>query len=256
MSKFFRAAGAVMLAIITAASYVYPIPISILNRWGFLIFFAVFCAYICWYIWGLEKEIRYFRDARPNIALKRIEENFLGNLVTWQYSSLTSQWLAGKTEHPNFTRIWVFNDPLKPVQSVDAINLYGEITFYDNVGSRLFSMGGRWAETKQSIEGGQPIEMEQVTLSPNGKPFCMDIGLKYSDENNFYGYNSEPSATGGRDPNRELSTGPYYVKVRFRCKGVDKTFVFRLFNRGAGQDISFTETTQQPSLYVGGFETG
>jgi hypothetical protein len=71
----------------------------------------------------------------------------------------------------------------------------------------------------------------------------MDIGIKYTGEDDFYGYNNQTprkSTKGFRDNDRALGEGTYAVNVRLRCKGVDKSFRFQLINPGAGQDVSFT----------------
>jgi hypothetical protein len=74
MRKFFKPAVAIVLFAVVAASYVYPIPFSILQKWGFLIFFAIFCAYMGWYIFSQDKEIRESRKAKPLIKAA-IEHN-------------------------------------------------------------------------------------------------------------------------------------------------------------------------------------
>jgi len=204
-----------------------------------------------------QLRISKLENARPNIMLKSIDEAFLGSIVTRQIDSLSGR-LIEKPEHPYFTRIWVANAPLKPIQSVDATKLYGEITFYDNEGRELFVMGGRWAQTKEIADGGQPIEINSVDLPPNSMPFCLDIGLKYHGEDDFYGYNNETpgkNTYGFRDADRKLGKGNYYVGVRFRCKGVDKVFWFQLTNSGAGQDVSFVEIVEPSCLNVVGHRT-
>src|SRR4030042_237130 len=99
------------------------------------------------------------------------------------------------------------------------------------------------SETKEIADGGQPIDIDQIDIPPNGRPFCMDIGLKYYDEDEFYGYNNEtPRKTtkGFRDQDRKLMLGTYFVKTRFRCKGADTLFWFRLENSGKGNHVKFT----------------
>lgn len=219
-----------------------------------LIGFIVFAGMMIWMVSEAKNDLNKIKIAIPNIVLKSIDKSFQGKAVNLQYSHVLSQVLIGSTETPNFTRIWVANNPNKPIQSVDAEKLYCEITFFNSECKRMFTMSGRWAESKEVIEGAQPMEMDQMTLLPNNRPFCMDIGLKYIDEEYFYGYNGETprkNTKGFRDNDRCLPKGNYYVKTEFTCKGVDKIFWFKLINMGIGQHVDFIETTvQPPALYI------
>lgn len=71
MRKYLKPAGAIMLAIITAGSYVYPIPLppDILQKWGFLIFFAIFCIYMVWYVHSQNEEIKGLKNEKPSISV-------------------------------------------------------------------------------------------------------------------------------------------------------------------------------------------
>lgn len=202
----------------------------------------IFAGFMSWLVWGYYSQLRNMQNSKPNIVFRKVEEHFEGKITTRRWSSETNQWLIGQSETAYFTRIWIANEPLKPIQSIDAVKLYGEISFYI-AGSLLFEMGGRWAETKEIADGGQPIDIDQIDIPPNGRPFCMDIGLKYYDEDEFYGYNNEtPRKTtkGFRDQDRKLMLGTYFVKTRFRCKGADTLFWFRLENSGKGNHVKFT----------------
>jgi hypothetical protein len=207
-----------------------------------LIGFVVFLGMMVWIVAEDRSELWRINNTKPNIILKSIDENFEGSVITRRYSGVLNDMLLGPVEHPNFTRIWVANSPSKSVEEVDANRLYGEISFY-NSSKLLFSMGGRWAETQEIADGGQPIEIEQIDLPPNGRGYCMDIGIKYPNEDDFYGYNNQTpqrATKGFRDTNRALGKGTYKVCVRLRCKGVNKSLWFELTNNGANQDISFT----------------
>lgn len=78
----------------------------------------------------------------------------------------------------------------------------------------------------------------------------MDIGLKYINEDEFYLYNNETprkQAKGGRDSDRVLGKGTYYVRARFRCKGVDMPFWFILENLSKGKEVTFKSVPQPKS---------
>lgn len=64
-----KPAGAIMLAILAAGSYVFDIPPRILQEWWPLIFFAFFCFYIGWYIFGQDKTIRELQKGKPKIEV-------------------------------------------------------------------------------------------------------------------------------------------------------------------------------------------
>ncbi len=69
MEKWLKPAGAIVLAIIVAGSYVYSIPVEILQKYGFLIFFGIFCAYIAWYIHSLNEDIKKLGSQKPSITV-------------------------------------------------------------------------------------------------------------------------------------------------------------------------------------------
>ncbi len=231
-----------------SSMFVVQIPFSLVGLGGSIIF----AGFMSWMVWESRGELRRIRDARPNIVLKRIDEGIEGNVASRHYSAVLNEVLISQVEHPNFTRIWIANEPTKTIEEVDAVKLYGEISFYKD-GQVLFDMAGRWADKDEIADGGKPIEINQVDLSPNGMPFCFDIGIKYHDEDDFYGYNNDTprkNTKGFRDADRKLGKGNYHVNVRFRCKGVDKAFWFQLTNNGAGQDVGFVEIIAPPNVCI------
>jgi hypothetical protein len=62
--------GAIVLALATAGSYVFPIPPQVLQKWWPLIFFVLFCFYIGWYILEQDKRIGELEKAKPKIEVK------------------------------------------------------------------------------------------------------------------------------------------------------------------------------------------
>ena len=99
--------------------------------------------------------------------------------------------------------------------------------------------------------GGQPIEIEQPELPPTGRPYILDIGLKYRDENEFYAYNNETprkSTVGFRDKDRQLNPNTYSVEVKLKGAGVDKAFWFELSNSGRGKEVDFNP--KQPNEHI------
>lgn len=222
---------------------------SVIHRWDLVAVFFAFCGFVIWAIVDRETKLIRIRNAKPCIVLKNIDEHFEGTVTAPQWSNLYSQWLIGPSENTKFTRVWVANEPKHPLIATDAIKLYGEIECWDkNTQHKLFIMGGRWAETKEIANGGQPIEIDQLDIPPNGRPYCMDIGLKYFEEDEFYLYNNETPrkrTKGFRDQDRKLGIGTYTLKVRFRCKAVDTSFWFKLENYGKGRDVNFTPITLQ-----------
>lgn len=112
----------------------------------------------------LTEELHAIENARPNIILVQTE-NVHGNVVTATADRIVSR------EHPWFTRIQIANNPKSALQAVDA-KIAAHIIFYDGSGKKCFpSMVGRWAETPEIAQGGQPIEIEQPTIPPTGRPY-------------------------------------------------------------------------------------
>jgi hypothetical protein len=203
----------------------------------------------------LGTELNKIKTMTPRFVLTKIDENFLGNVITtYRDANKVEQ----EIEHPYFTRIWIANDPSKPEYGVEARYVYGEIEFWNITHTTCyFRMGGRWAETKEIVQGAEPIEIEQITILPNGRPYCMDVGLKYRDENEFYGYNNETprkATKGFRDLDRKLDKGDYLIRARFRCKGVDTSFWFRIENQGKDRATRLTRTNEPPNPDKEGFQ--
>jgi len=120
-----RAVGIIFFALLTAvSSWPESSLIPLKSSWVPLGSFIIFCILVGWQMVVQQLRISKLENARPNIMLKSIDEAFLGSIVTRQIDSLSGR-LIEKPEHPYFTRIWVANAPLKPIQSVDATKLYG-----------------------------------------------------------------------------------------------------------------------------------
>ena len=200
----------------------------------------------------LQEELDEISNSIPNIVLKRVDESFEGPVTERYWSNFSSGWFIGSSEYAKFTRVWIANDPKNSIQGVDAIQLYCEIEFWDEINkAKLFVMGGRWAETEEVATGGKPIKIDQIDIPPNGRPYCIDIGLKYLNEEEFYGYNNETplkGAKGFRDKDRRLRVGQYLIKTRFRCRDVDKSFWFRLTNYGKDKEVDFTSINEPVNL--------
>jgi len=192
----------------------------------------------------LSEKLHAVENAHPNITLVRTE-NILGDVITRSAGKIVSH------ERPYFTRIQTANDPKSSVQAVNA-KIAAHITFYDGSWNKCFpTMIGRWAETTEIAQGGQPIEIEQPELPPTGRPYILDIGLKYRDENEFYAYNNETprkSTVGFRDKDRQLNPNTYSVEVKLKGAGVDKAFWFELSNSGRGKEVDFNP--KQPNEHI------
>lgn len=221
------------------------------TKWLIVIFFLLSLALLLWAIADLHHRLEEILTSRPNIVLKQVDEHYEGHMETRVRSSPNEQWVTTKSESPRFTRIWVANEPTRVELGIKAEDLAGQIEVWDESCSQpRFSMAGRWAETRQVVQGADILETKQITIPPNASPFCMDIGIKYLDEDDFYGYNDETQrkgAPGGRDHERVLGKGTHTVGVRFRCKGVDTTFWFKLHNEGKGSDVRFEPITPPKS---------
>lgn len=192
----------------------------------------------------LKIKLDTIENARPNMTLVETE-TIPGDVITREGGRIISR------EHPWFTRVKIANDPKSALQAVDAV-IAAHITFYNSSGNKCFpTMIGRWAETPEIAQGGQPIEIEQPTIPPTGRPYILDIGLKYHSEDEFYGYNNETPrkpTIGFRDKDRRLSPHTYSVEVKLKGAGVDKAFWFELVNHGKGKEVDFDSKKQHTHI--------
>lgn len=197
-----------------------------------LIGFGIFIIVIVWIIYDLNKRLQSILNAKPRLVFKRIERRKDISKVMKKGAQIE---VVGT---PEFIRIWIANEPLLPEEGVEAELLHGEIEYYDQErDTPLFTMGGRWPEQ------GQPagsLLTQQLTIPPNRKEFCMDIGMKYAQDNEYYGYDDEAHLiSDGRNPRTRLDKGVYFLKLTLACKGLIQRFYFRLENQGKGHDVSF-----------------
>jgi hypothetical protein len=170
------------------------------------------------------------KNSRPNMVLVKTEKlpSKIINIKTGEISG-----------EPWFVRVQFANDPLSPLQAVEASNVVGHIDICGKDRKPLLRMIGRWSETTEIAFGGQPMETEQIVIPPNGRPYPMDIAMKYQEDEEFYGYNNDNPrlAPDWRDNNKKLTVGDYLVIVRLRGNNVDKEFLFDLTNKGKGEDL-------------------
>jgi hypothetical protein len=249
-----RVVGGSLMTILSAlltASDVQQI-IGLDAKWFVGIFFVISLVLLLSVIFDLRHKLQEILASKPNIVFHHIDEHFTGNIETHMYSNMFKQRIITQAETTYYTRIWVSNEPTRVELGIKAEGIAGQIDVWDESYQKLiFSMSGRWAETKQAIQGALPLETKQIDMPPNASPYCMDIGIKFTDEDEFYCYNDETQykrAPGGRDPERKLGIGSYLVMVRFRCKGVDTPFWFQLVNLGKGYQVSFTTTNSPLAL--------
>ena len=189
----------------------------------------------------LQDTLGQINNARPNMVLVRTE-NFP--------SPITNVRTGAVIGTPWFARVQFANDPLSSLQAVDANNVAGHIEIYSQDRQHsYFKMIGRWSETKEVAVGGQPIETDQIVIPANGRPYPMDIGLKYREDGEFYGCNNDNPrlAADWRDRQKRLPVGDYSIRVRLRGNNVDKEFWFELANKGKGENVELKAVINSPS---------
>lgn len=218
-------------------------PIFVIPTWGWLIFLIIGLIIAPFFAFHkLQTKLNRIKNARPNIVILGIR-----NIQTAIRNMRTGEILG----EPHFTQILFANDPLTPLQAVDATNVAGHIDIYKKDGKHLFYMIGRWSETKEEVRGAQPFEMEQITIPPNGRANPIDVVLKYRGDEEGYGHNNESrkiAPTDWRDNQKPLPAGNYSVRVRLRGTNVDKVFWLNLVNKGKGKDIEFEAAVYAPSI--------
>jgi len=238
-----RVAGAILLASYTALDFTLN-TLGVLTlgfKWLPVIAFVAFVVIMFSIIINLSNQLKIIRERIPRLIVKDIKESYLGNYYFYQNKELK------KVESIYYTKIDIANIPIKPELGIKAKQVFAEISFWDYPYSvshhnRHYKMAGRWAETSQIIDGGKPIEIEQIDLEPNGRGFCLDIGVKCLDEDEFYGINNETftKQLGFRDKDRKLDKGVYSIQVQLMCEGIDTSFWFKLENFGKDKEVKFT----------------
>lgn len=218
-------------------------PIFVIPTWGWLIFLIAGLIIAPFFAFHkIQTKLSGIENARPNIVILGTEnvQTPIRNLRTYE--------ILGE---PYFTHVLFANDPLTPLQAVDATNVAGHIDIYAKDGQHLFDMIGRWSETKEEARGAQPIEMEQILIPPNGRANPMDIALKYREDEEGYGHNNESrriAPTDWRDNQKQLPVGNYLIRIRLRGNNVDKEFWLNLVNKGKGRDIELGVAVNVPSI--------
>ncbi len=219
-----------------------------------LLAFLLFAGLVGWVIYDLQHKLEQILNTRPNIVLGPIDQHFQGTVNSNYWSDLYHSWIISKSEHPFFTRIWISNKPKEIELGVMAEDLASHIEFWDEFYQKcLFSMRGRWAETKQAIQNAGTLDTKQIDIPPNASEFCLDIGIKYFEEDVFYAYNDESQygKSGGRDKDKEIKQGTHIIRVRIRGKGVDVSFWFELHNPGSNANVSLIAIPSPSSDKVG-----
>jgi hypothetical protein len=191
----------------------------------------------------LQNDLDDIKNARPNIVCAGTQ-----NIIAPIREVATGR-VVGE---PCFTHVLFSNDPTLPLQAVDAPNVVGHIDIRNESGEVIYAdVIGRWAETKEEATGGQPNEMEQITLPANARPNPLDIIMKYRGDENCYlltnaGRRRAPSDW--RDKEKQLGKASYLVRVRLRSNNVDSQFWFKLVNGGNGAGISLEVLASEPSV--------
>jgi hypothetical protein len=210
--------------------------------WVILVVILILSPFIAFHKLRLAKDesqnkLEGILNAKPRLVLKEIEspakDIAKGTLVNGVFIPKF---------YPSFTRIWVANEPSQVELGIDAINVHGQVLFYDQSQTKiLLNMSGRWAGTKQPAE--TITETQQITIPPNLMPYCLDICMKYLEDDDFYGYDDiAHKLLDGKNPKTKLGKGTYFVKVILACKGVNLPLYFQLDNLGKNHDVTFVET--------------
>jgi len=222
-----------------------------LPQWGWWLILAVILTVVPFYAFHklklkrdeLQSQLDIIRNSRPNIVILGTK-----NIKT-PIINLPTREILGE---PCFSHALFANNPLNELQAQDAPNVAGHIYVYNESGKCIYNdIMGRWAETKEEALGGQPTEMEQITLAANGRPNPMDIILKYRQDQDCYIHTNagrRRAPNGWRDKDNQLGVGNYFVRVRLRSNIVDKEFWLKLANNGQGTDVLLETLTSTPTV--------
>jgi hypothetical protein len=140
---------------------------------------------------------------------------------------------------PWLTRVTFANDPEAASTGQTAYKVSGHVEFYDAARDRfLFGMVGQWSDGVEN--GTTDVSEKQIDIQPDATPHYLDIALKYDEDDECYGINTDTAVrapTDLRDEQRKLAHGLYTIKIMVHGENVAETFWFGLINRGSGQRV-------------------
>jgi hypothetical protein len=144
-----------------------------------------------------------------------------------------------------FLNLFVKNNPrsLPLVTRETAYSCHGTITFINESGNIVCnSMPIRWAGNpepiKPEVASNRIVTILDPTLVkssqyidiPRDEEEELDICVRFQDDSNAYGWNSESYYYQGKNPNYKLLPGTYRIEVKLTCSGEADTIKFLLNN--------------------------
>jgi len=133
-----------------------------------------------------------------------------------------------------------------------AIQCHANISFHHLDGQNVFgrAMAGRWSGSPEPLPFSVRLGNQVMIISdpsrlttridiPSGEAQRLDIAARFDTENMCYGWNNESyfSDPVWRNPNWQLNTGRFLVKVTLISAGERKIGLFRLVNDVPRQDF-------------------
>ena len=101
-----------------------------------------------------------------------------------------------------------------------SLQCKADLTFYNSNDQELFTMQGRWVNSRE-VSLISPLDQQEKVIYPDRidigyhSPQPLDCIVKFDDDEKVaYGWNNESYPTGGKNPRCKLDIGTYKVNVK------------------------------------------
>jgi hypothetical protein len=161
-----------------------------------------------------------------------------------------------------FLNLYVINKPHKYwplVTRETAYSCHGDITFKDRASKKTFGpMPIRWSGNPEPIKfdvvDNHIVSLIEPSLLkssryidiPRDEKEEIDVAVRFLQDHQAYGWNSESYLHQSKNPELELSPGTYEIEVKITCSGSSKKEKFLLINQPDIQDFRLEPFTPQP----------
>lgn len=178
----------------------------------------------------LQKQLDDALDGTPKLVCKGVASNANQPVQNSQTGQIYGT--------PVFYHLRVENMPTGKVDRHTARKIAGTVEMFDGSNHSLCPRKlHRWEQQPGPAEAGKSADlMQPLDIPPSGVECKLDIGMKYTDENDFYTPTNESTQyLGFRDPRYKFGPGTYIASVRLSGENVDTLFHCKIINGGRGQ---------------------
>jgi hypothetical protein len=209
--------------------------------WGM----SVFCFFYASYgVWLAEYKKRIALDAKL-LGFPRLR--FPYNAVMVERKQLRANGPGGMLiQLPEYEALTLrlINDPETSTIDSCAAGVNASIQFRDPLSGRILlgENAGRWADTPQPSQMAPDRDINEMLAIdfPVGRTRCLDIAIKYRDDEECYAMNNDSYSSLPRlfrDQRYKLPKGTIQAAVRLRAANVDCSVMIEIINDGVGVSI-------------------